>query len=46
MKCPECENEVEELITDEPDPFAEEIHGVETIVIQCKNCYQQSAWDI
>lgn len=29
-----------------PDPYADDIHGDDTPVLQCPGCHESSAWDI
>lgn len=48
VECPECHRMVEpkNIVKGEPDPFASEIGGDNTIVEQCRDCYNESCSDI
>lgn len=45
--CPQCNCVVyAKDIREEPDPYASEINGDDTLVRQCEGCRQSSAADI
>jgi len=44
IKCDECENIATHI--QEPDPFAEEIHGDNTPCNLCEGCYEESCMEI